>query len=139
MTVALLENEGLPAGLRVLIVEDEMLLAFMLQDLLAEWGCAVVGPAGRLAKAVLLAGSEALDGAILDVNVGGADVYPVARALAGRGIPFIFVSGYAASRLPPEWRNRPMLQKPFEPRELAQSMAKVFAPPCASSPQAAPG
>jgi CheY-like chemotaxis protein len=129
MTAALRENDGLPAGLRVLIVEDEMLLAFMLQDMLAEWGCAVVGPAGRVAKAVSLAGSEALDGAILDVNLGGSDVYPVARALAARRVPFIFISGYAPSRLPKECRDRPTLLKPLQPRDLAQSMARVFAQP----------
>jgi CheY-like chemotaxis protein len=129
MTAASRENDGLPSGLRVLIVEDEMLLAFMLQDMLAEWGCAVVGPAGRVPKALSLAGSEALDGAILDVNVAGTEVYPVARTLAARRIPFIFVSGYAASRLPKEWRDRPTLQKPFQPHDLAQSMAKVFARP----------
>jgi DNA-binding response OmpR family regulator len=129
MTAAPRENEGLPAGLRVLIVEDEMLLAFMLQDMLAEWGCAVVGPAVRVAKALSLAGSEALDGAILDVNLAGTEVYPVARALAARRIPFLFISGYAASRLPREWRDRPTLQKPFQPRDLAQSMARVFAQP----------
>jgi len=129
MSAVPLENEGLPAGLRVLIVEDEMLLAFMLQDMLAEWGCAVVGPAGRVAKALSLAGSEALDGAILDVNLAGAEVYPVARALAARHIPFIFVSGFAASRLPKEWRDRPTLKKPFQPRDLAHSMARVFAQP----------
>ena len=129
MTAALRENDGLPAGLRVLIVEDEMLLAYMLQDMLAEWGCSVVGPAGRVAKAVSLAGSEALDGAILDVNLAGTEVYPVARALAARHVPFIFISGYAASRLPKEWRDRPTLQKPFQPRDLAQSMARIFAQP----------
>jgi DNA-binding response OmpR family regulator len=129
MTAVPQENAGLPAGLRVLIVEDEVLLAFMLQDMLAEWGCAVVGPAGRVAKALSLAGSEALDGAILDVNLAGTEVYPVARALAARHIPFIFVSGFAPSRLPREWRDRPTLQKPFQPRDLAQSMARAFAQP----------
>jgi hypothetical protein len=53
----------------------------------------------------------------------------VARALAARRIPFLFISGYAASRLPREWRDRPTLQKPFQPRDLAQSMARVFAQP----------
>jgi DNA-binding response OmpR family regulator len=129
MTAVPQENAGLPAGLRVLIVEDEVLLAFMLQDMLAEWGCAVVGPAGRVARALSLAGSETLDGAILDVNLAGTEVYPVARALAARQIPFIFVSGFAARRLPTEWRNRPILQKPFQPRDLAESMARVFAQP----------
>jgi CheY-like chemotaxis protein len=122
-----MDKAGLPTGLRVLVVEDEMLLAFLLNDLLVEWGCAVVGPAGHVSKAMVLAGSEELDGAILDVNLAGSDVYPVAQALAARGIPFIFVSGYAASRLPPEWRQRPTLQKPFQPTELAQSMMKAFA------------
>src|SRR3981081_2549909 len=94
------ENDGLPAGLRVLIVEDEMLLAFMLQDMLAEWGCAVVGPAGRVATALSLAGSEALDGAILDVNVAGTEVYPVARTLAARRISLLFVFGDAPNHRP---------------------------------------
>ena len=125
MTLVAHENDGLPAGLRVLIVEDEMLLAFMLQDMLAEWGCAVVGPAGRVAKALSLAGSEALDGAILDVNVAGTEVYPVARALAARRIPFIFVSGYADdafARNLPEGQDFVFLPKPFSLKQLIETV-----------------
>ena len=120
------QQSDLPGGLRVLLVEDEMLLAMSFEDMLAELGCEVIGPIGRVAEAVVLAGSERLDGALLDVNVGGVEIYPVARELADRGIPFVFISGYTAQNLPPEWSNRPTLQKPFQSSDLARSMASVF-------------
>ena len=116
-----------PKRLRVLVVEDEMLLAMRLEDMLADLDCDVIGPVGRVAEAIGLAQSEVFDGAILDINVAGTEVYPVARVLAGRGIPFIFVSGYDACSLPAEWRSRPTLQKPFQPNDLAKIMAKAFA------------
>jgi DNA-binding response OmpR family regulator len=115
--------------LRVLVVEDEMLLAMQMEDTLADFGCDVVGPVARIADGVELAGSERLDGAILDINVSGADVFPIARQLAERGIPFIFVSGYASTNLPPEWSGRPTLQKPFYPQDLARRMAEAFKRP----------
>jgi len=111
---------------RVLVVEDEMLLAMQLEDTLADFGCDVVGPVAHVADGVKLAGSERLDGAILDINVAGAEVFPVARQLAERSIPFIFVSGYASANLPPEWCGRPTLQKPFYPQDLARRMAEAF-------------
>jgi DNA-binding response OmpR family regulator len=111
---------------RVLVVEDEMFLAMFMQDSLADFGYDVVGPVARVAHAVKLASSERLDGAILDINVAGAEVFPVARELAERSIPFIFVSGYDADNLPQEWRSRPTLQKPFQPQDLARSMEKAF-------------
>jgi DNA-binding response OmpR family regulator len=127
MTAAMPLKRNQPERVSVLVVEDEMLLAMLLEDSLADFGCDVVGPVGRVADGVRLANSERLDGAILDVNVGGTDVFPVARELAKRGIPFVFVSGYDSNHLPREWCNRPKLQKPFEPRSLAQCMARMFA------------
>lgn len=118
-------------GLRVLVVEDEALLAMTMEDMLADLQCEMVGPVGRVAAAVNLADSEALDGALLDLNLGGVEVFPVARKLHGRGIPFIFVSGYGPEVLPAEWRGRPMLRKPFMFEDLAKSMEKAFG---ASSP-----
>jgi DNA-binding response OmpR family regulator len=115
--------------LRVLVVEDEMLLAMLMEDTLADFGCDVVGPVARIADGIRLASSERLDGAILDINVAGVEVFPIARELAQRGIPFVFVSGYEYAKLPQEWRNRPTLQKPFQPQELAQRMAKAFSKP----------
>jgi DNA-binding response OmpR family regulator len=114
------------AGLRVLVVEDEALLAMTMEDMLADLKCELVGPAGRIAVAVDLAGTELLDGALLDVNVGGAQVFPVAQKLHGRGIPFIFVSGYGPETLPAEWRDRPMLRKPFAGSDLAKYMEEFF-------------
>jgi CheY-like chemotaxis protein len=100
MTAAMPLKRNQPERVSVLVVEDEMLLAMLLEDSLADFGCDVVGPVGRVADGVRLANSERLDGAILDVNVGGTDVFPVARELAKRGIPFVFVSGYDSNHLP---------------------------------------
>ncbi len=124
---AILGGNGSGERYRVLVVEDEMLLAMLMEDTMADFGCDVVGPVARVADGLRLANTERLDGAILDINVAGRDVFPVARELAKRSIPFVFVSGYGAANLPQEWRDRPMLQKPFNPRDLAQSMAKAFA------------
>jgi len=110
---------------RVLVVEDEMLLAMLMEDTLADFGCDVVGPVGRVTDGVRLAQSERLDGAVLDINIGGTEVFPVARELAKRSIPFVFVSGYALANLPEEWKGRPTLQKPFRPEDLARNM-KAF-------------
>jgi DNA-binding response OmpR family regulator len=117
----------LPTGLRVLVVEDEMLIAMLLEDVLQERGCKVIGPVGRVTKAVPLANMEPLDMAILDVNVAGEEVFPVACELARRAIPFVFVSGYGADRLPKKWCDRPILQKPFRPGDLERSMSMAFA------------
>ena len=113
--------------LRVLVVEDEMLLAMLVEDSLVDCGCDVVGPVARVADGVKLASSERLDGAILDINIAGTKVFPVASELARRSVPFIFVSGYDPDNLPEAWRGRPILKKPFRPRDLARNMAKAFA------------
>src|SRR5690606_28701228 len=89
------------AGLRILIVEDELLVALELETMLGSLGCEVVGPAARLEKALNLAETEELDGAVLDVNLRGKPVYPVAAALGARGIPFIFSTGYSNSSTVP--------------------------------------
>jgi CheY-like chemotaxis protein len=111
---------------RVLVVEDEMLPAMFMEDLLSDLGCDVVGPAARVADGLKLIGSERLDGAILDINVAGTEVFPVALELAKRSIPFIFLSGYASDTLPQMWRSRPTLRKPFQPEDLARTMASTF-------------
>jgi CheY-like chemotaxis protein len=111
-------------GLRVLLVDDENLVALLLEDTLAELGHSVVGPVARLATALEMARHEAIDVAILDVNINGEMSYPIADVLAARGIPFIFSTGYG--RLPPEYRDRPALRKPFRLDDLQRSLAKVF-------------
>ena len=85
-------------GRRILVVEDEMMIAMLVEDMLGELGCAVVGPAHALDTALAMAASEVgLDAALLDVNLGGTSVFPVADALRAKGVPAIFSTGYTAT------------------------------------------
>ena len=113
------------SGLQVLLVEDEHLVALLLEDMLAELGHIVVGPVARLSKAMEMAQREALDIAILDVNINGQDTYSVAEALAERGIPFVFATGYDRKRLRAPYCKAPVLQKPFLQRDLQKALAEA--------------
>lgn len=104
--------------LRILLVEDEMMVAMLVEDILVDDGHTVIGPLAHLDKAVAAARHEALDLAILDVNINGGEVYPVAEVLAARGIPFAFATGYGALGLRGDWQGRPVLQKPFRRDDL---------------------
>jgi DNA-binding response OmpR family regulator len=97
----------------VLVVEDEMLVAMVLEDELADAGCEVVGPAFSVEHAMSLAASEPLDGAVLDINLAGEKVYPVADLLAARNVPFVYVTGFGQAGLREADQGRPMLQKPY--------------------------
>ena len=102
------------SGRRVLIVEDESLVAMLLETILEDMGCTPVGPAATVDEALRLAAdAEPIDAALLDVNVAGRQVFPVAEALRDRGVPFVFSTGYGEGGLPDEWRGQPTLQKPF--------------------------
>ena len=105
-------------GMRVLLVEDEYLVASLIGDILGTAGCIVTGPIPRLAEAVDAADHRVCDAAVLDVNLSGERVYPVADILSRRNIPFIFVTGYGMSALPREYADRPRLSKPFRTGEL---------------------
>lgn len=107
-------------GLRVLIVEDEALVAMLLEDMLGDLGCEIAASLSRIDQATAFAGDteQAIDVAILDVNVAGESIAPVAAALAARGAPFVFATGYGASGVPEGWRDRPTLQKPFGMSEV---------------------
>lgn len=85
----------------------------LIEDGLSEEGCDVVGPVSQLEEALKAASSEAIDAALLDVNLGGKPVYPVADALAKRGVPFAFLTGYGEGGIDEAYRQRPMLRKPF--------------------------
>ena len=113
---------GSLAGCRVLVVEDETLIVLMIEDTLQELGCVVVGPVGKLDAAVRLASGEVLDVAILDVNIRGGHVYPVAEQLRARGIPFVLASGYEDWALCEAFRNEPRLNKPFTANELEKQV-----------------
>ena len=106
------------APLRILVVEDEMMIAFYIEDCLTGFGHHVVGPASRVGKALDLIETEKLDLALLDVNVSGEEVYPAAVELRSRGIPFMFLSGYGSRGLREEWKGSPTLEKPFAPEVL---------------------
>lgn len=106
------------AGQRILVVEDDMLIAVLIEEALQELGCTVVGPVGRLDAALRLAGSERLDAAILDVNIRGGHVYPVAEQLRSRGVPFALASGYGDWALPGAFRDQQRLTKPFTCNDL---------------------
>ncbi|HEX4739461.1 MAG TPA: response regulator [Allosphingosinicella sp.] len=108
--------------LRVLIVEDEMLVAMNIEDMLLELGHEVAGIAGRLEPALALARDGAFDIAMLDVNLAGDRSFPVADLLIERGIPFLFATGYGPGGIADKYRGRPVLQKPFRAADLAAAV-----------------
>ncbi|OYX36404.1 MAG: hypothetical protein B7Y99_01265 [Caulobacterales bacterium 32-69-10] len=112
-------------GLRVLVVEDEALVSMLLEDMLADHGCEVAGAASRISQALEMIADAAVvfDAAILDVNLGGEPIFPVAEALAAQGTPFVFATGYGAGGLPDAWRSRPTLQKPFSHDDVGKALA----------------
>lgn len=109
----------------MLIVEDQMIVAMQIEDMLLATGCEIVGPVGTLQAAIALAHEKALDLAVLDINLDGEQVYPAAEELQARGIPFIFATGYGESTLPEKWRDQPRLSKPFRREQLEQLLRSV--------------
>jgi CheY-like chemotaxis protein len=110
-------------GRRVLLVEDEAMIAMLLQDMLGDLGCEVIGPAYAVAPALELAAGDApIDVAILDVNLAGRPVYEVADALRARQVPMVFSTGYGRAGLREVDRDVPVLGKPFRAHELASAL-----------------
>jgi CheY-like chemotaxis protein len=103
---------------RVLVVEDEMLIGMLLEDMLADLGYQVAAVVPRVNEALAAVDGENFDLAILDVHLNGQAVFPVADRLIGLGIPFVFATGYGERGLPDEYRDRPILQKPFAKDDL---------------------
>lgn len=108
--------------LRVLLVEDEALVAMMIEDVLSELGHEVVAVVGRLTAAIEQANTLNVDIAVLDLNLNGERTDPVAAALRSRGIPFVFATGYGAAGAQEMWSGVPVVQKPFQPRELVAAI-----------------
>ncbi len=115
-------------GVRVLLVEDEALVAMLMEDMLTDHGCSIVATAPRLDEALAHAEDLALqfDVAVLDLNLAGESTFAVASALENRNIPFAFATGYGAGGLPPEWRGRPTLQKPFTAGDVVSALTKAL-------------
>lgn len=103
---------GNGARLRVLVVEDELLIAMYLEDTLAQAGYEVIGPVPQLRPAVDAVRNQPCDAAILDIHLADQPVFPLADMLARRGVPFVFLTGYDAANLPERFRGRPVLVKP---------------------------
>jgi len=114
------------AGRRVLVVEDESLVAMLLETILEDMGCLAVGPAATVDEGLRMAADETVDAALLDVNVAGRQVFPVAQALKDRGVPFIFSTGYGEGGLPDEWRGQPTLQKPFTEAAVREALMSAM-------------
>jgi len=123
-----MSDETLPAGLAIFVVEDEALVALNLEAMLEDIGCRVIGPAMRFERAEqMMHEGLAADAAILDVNIGGRQVFDLARGLARRGIPIVFATGYGRDGMPGEWLDRPILQKPYVEREVRKALREAMA------------
>lgn len=112
-------------GLRILVVEDEPIVAMCLEDILNELGCITVGPVARLCDGLELAEAAGLDAAILDINLGGERSIGIAEALRDRGVPFAFASGYGA--VPEGYEGQPLIEKPYREAEVVSALTLLMA------------
>jgi CheY-like chemotaxis protein len=111
---------------KVLVVEDEMMIAMLIEDMLDEFGCRLVGPATNVARALELISKESIDLAVLDLNLDGKDTYAIAAALQRKNVPLIFATGHGSTGLRQEYANRPVLQKPFQARDLETALTEAL-------------
>jgi len=116
-------------GVRMLVVEDEALIAMLVEDMLSDLGCTEVDIAGTVEQGLRMAapGKARIDAAILDVNVAGDKVFPIAEALEAQGIPFVFATGYGTAGVDPRFVDRPVIAKPFRLDALEKSLATALA------------
>lgn len=109
-------------GMRVLVVEDELMIRMLLDGMLTDLGHTVAGEAGSIEEALTLAKEAEFDVALLDVNLNGKPINPVVEVLIARGLPFVFASGYGQRGVPEAYRASPTLQKPFQVEALAEAL-----------------
>jgi CheY-like chemotaxis protein len=112
--------------IRVLVVEDNWLVADLVVEALQDSGCSVIGPASSVEEAIPLAKAAPLDGALLDIDLHGEQSFPIADVLAGRGVPFAFLTGYGDAPVPLAYRDMPCLSKPFRLEDLARLIKSKF-------------
>jgi CheY-like chemotaxis protein len=118
---------GTLQGLRVLVVEDEPLICLLFEDMLQDFGCEILGPACDLASASELAQLQAkIDVAILDVNLSGRPVFPVADILSRRGVPILFATGLGTNSLPQDWQGYCSIEKPITSDALAGALGRAL-------------
>ena len=114
------------ASRRVLVVEDEFFLADDVAEALRALGAEVVGPVPTGAMALALLDGERVDAAVLDINLRGETIFPLADVLRARGVPFVFATGYDESATPPAYRDVPRWEKPFNPQDLVRALPSVI-------------
>ena len=112
-------------NIRVLVVEDEALVGITMEDFLGDFGYSVVGPIENMQAAILLAATEKIDVAVVDINISGQVATAVADKLIEREIPFLFISGYEKMR-GSRYASIPLLRKPFEPEDLRDAIERVL-------------
>lgn len=117
-----MSRQGLD-GVRVFIAEDEPLVSMLVESMLEELGCVVAGIADNFADALRDANAGGFDVALLDINLSGTEVFPVASALRKQGIPYVFSSGYGSAGLPPEFQASPVVPKPYQIEDLARGLS----------------
>ncbi len=123
-----MEERNARVGSRVLVVEDELLIALMVKDMLADLGCACVGPIVTLEEGIAAAASVHCDAAIINLVLQGRMTYAVVEELAARNIPFCFASGVPQRGIHDKWRERPFLRKPYVLEEVQEFLTKVLVP-----------
>lgn len=114
-------------GLRVLVIDDESIVAMLIEDMLADLGCIVAGVASRIEEAASNISSLTFDAAILDVNLDGHQTYPLAAVLAERGVPFVIATGYGAASVPKAFARFSILAKPFRRDDLERALTAALA------------
>lgn len=114
-------------GLTVLVVEDEVIVSLLVESMLMDFGCKDVCYASRVEEALAILAERTPDAAVLDVNLDGETVYPIARKLDAAEVPFVFATGYGAGGITDEWAGRPVIQKPFQSDTLASALTAALA------------
>ena len=126
MRAGILDHMTSPRKLTILVVEDEAIIRMLLCEMIEELGHVIAGQAARIDEALALINARlAFDIAILDVNLDGKSVEPIAAAIERRGLPFVFISGYGKSEIPERFRGRPFLEKPFAISSLMDVLETV--------------
>jgi CheY-like chemotaxis protein len=113
-------------GLKILVVEDESIISFLIEDMLLALGCGSVWHAGAVAQAIALLNERRPDAAVLDLNLSGEPAYPIAENLEARGIPFVFATGYGAAGVAKRWTGKPVVQKPFTLESLETALRSAL-------------
>jgi CheY-like chemotaxis protein len=110
---------------RVLVVEDESLIGMLTMDMVKELGYATLGPLTNIADAQAVIANSDIDVAVIDLNLNGQPAYPLAEALQAKGVPFVFVTGYAPDSIDGRFAHVPLIQKPIPREALASALARL--------------